>query len=130
MDSEEPLSRWFLEYISNITRFSRLLQILDLYPTDMDAGREFLLDCIERSSQSLTELNARDRFLKDGEIEAIINVASSYSNLVYLKMNIRKLDVALTDHLALKVPKIDRLRLSIREYELAQLSHPLTFPNM
>ena len=118
VDSEEPLSRWFLEYISDITRFSYLLQILDLYPTDMDAGMEFLLNCIERNSQSLEELNVRDRYLQDGGIEAIINVASSYSNLVYLKMKIRKLDVALTDRLALKLPKIDRLRVSIREYDV------------
>ena len=115
-DSEEPLSLWFLEYISDITRFSYLLQILDLHPTEMDAGMEFLLDCIERSSKSLADLNVRDRFLQDGGIEAIINVAPSYSNLIFLKMKIRKLDVALTDHSALKLPKIDRLRLSIREY--------------
>ena len=115
-DSEEPLSRWFLEHISDVTRFSNLLQILDLYPTDMVAGRGFLLDCIERSSQSFTELNVRDRYLQDGGIEAIINVASSYSSLVYLKMNIRKFDMPLTDHLALKLPKIDRLRVSMRVY--------------
>jgi hypothetical protein len=118
VDSEEPLSKWFLQYISKITRFSYLLQILDLYPTDMYIGMVFLLDCIERTSQSLAELNVRDRYLQDGGIEAIINVASSYSNLVYLKMNMRKLDVALADHLALKLPKIDRLRLSIREYSV------------
>ena len=118
VDSEEPLGRWFLKYISDITRFSYLLRILDFYPTDMDAGAEFLLDCIERSSQSLTELNVRDRYLQDGGIEAIINVASSCSSLLYLKMNIRKLDVALTDHLALKLPKIDRLRLSMREHSV------------
>ena len=116
-DSEDPLSQWFLEYISKITRLSYLLQILDLYPTDMYAGIEFLLDCIERNSQSLAELNVRDRYLQDGGIEAIVNVAS-YSNLVYLKMKILKLDVALTDHLALKLPKIDRIRLSIREYSV------------
>lgn len=118
VDSEEPLGRWFLKYISDITRFSYLLRILDFYPTDMDAGAEFLLDCIERSSQSLTELNVRDRYLQDGGIEAIINVASSCSSLLYLKMNIRKLDVALTDHLALKLPKINRLRLSMREHSV------------
>ena len=117
-DSEEPLSQWFLEHISKMTRFSYLLQIQDLYPTDMYAGMEFLLDCIERTSQSFAELNVRDRYLQDGGIEAIINVASSYSNLIYLKMNIRKLDVALTDHLALKLPKFDRIRLSIREYSV------------
>ena len=120
VDSEEPLSQWLLDYISNITRFSDLLQILDMYPTDMYAGMKLLSDCIERTSQSLAELSLRDRYLQDGEIEAIqvINVASSYSDLVYLKMNIRKLDVVLTDHLALKLPKIDRLRLSIREYSV------------
>ena len=116
VDSEEPLSRWFLECISDDKRFSDLLQILDLYPTDMVAGMEFLLDCIEWTARSLAELNARDRYLQDRGIEAIINVASSYSNLIHLKVNIRKLDVVLTDHLALKLPKIDRLRLSIREY--------------
>ena len=116
VDSEEPLSRWFLEYISDIKRLSHLLQILDMYPTDMVAGMEFLLDCIERSSQSFAELDVRDRYLQDGGIEATINVASSCSSLIYLKMNIRKLDMALTDRLALKLPKIDRLRLSIREY--------------
>ena len=115
VDSEEPLSRFFLECISDNKRFSHLLQILDLYPTDMAAGMEFLLDCVERTSQSLAELNVTDRYLQDREIEVIINV-SSCSNLIHLKMNIRKLDVALTDHLALKLPKIDRLRLSIREY--------------
>ena len=118
VDSEEPLSQWLLEYISNIKRLSYLLRILDMYPTDMFAGMEFLSDCIERTSQSLAKINVRDRYLQDGEIEAIINVASSYSNLVYLKMNIRKLDVVLTDHLALKLPQIDRLRLSIREYSV------------
>ena len=116
MDSEEPLSRWFLVYMSNVTRFSYLLQILDSNPMDMDAGREFLLDYIQRSSQSLEQLNVRDRYLQDGGIEAIIDVSSSYRDLVYLKMNIRKLNVALTDHLALKLPKIDRFRLSMREY--------------
>ena len=116
VDSEEPLSRWFLECISDNKRFSHLLQILDLYPTDMAAGMEFLLDCVERTSQSLAELNVTDRYLQDRGIEVIINVASSCSNLIHLKMNIRKLDVALTDHLALKLPKIDRLRLSIREH--------------
>ena len=112
--SEEPLSRWLLECISDERFFSKL-HILDIYPTNMAAGMEFLLGCIHRTSTNLVELIVRDRYLQDREVKTLIDAASSCRNLTYLKMNIRKLDVALTDRLALKLPRINRLWLSIGE---------------
>ena len=112
--SEEPLSRWLLECISDERFFSKL-QVLDIYPTNMAVGMEFLLGCIQRTSTNLVELIVRDRYLQDREIKTVIDAASSCRNLTYLRMNIRRLDVAFTDRLALKLPKISRLWLSIGE---------------
>ena len=112
--SEEPLSRWLLECISDERFFSKL-QVLDIYPTNMAAGMEFLLGCIQRTSDNLVELIVRDRYLQDREIKTVIDAASSCRNLTHLKMNIRRLDIALTDSLALKLPGINRLWLSIGE---------------
>lgn len=109
---EEPLSRWLLECISD-ERFLSHLQVLDIYPTTMVAGMEFLLRCIQRTSKDLVELTLRDRYLQGREVNAVIDAASSCSNLTYLKMNIRTLDVAVIDLLALKLPQIDRLWLSV-----------------
>jgi hypothetical protein len=111
---EEPLSRWLLQCISD-QRFFSQLRGLDIYPTNMTAGMEFLLWCIQRTSKSLVELIVRDRYLQGSEVQAVIDAASCCSNLTYLKMNVRKLDVALTDRLALQLPKIDRLWLSVGE---------------
>ena len=113
--SEEPLSRWLLDCISD-ERFFSNLQVLDIYPTNTAAGMEFLLGCIHRTSTYLVELIMRDRYWQDQEIKTIIDAASSCQNLTYLKMNIRRLDVALTDRLALKLPRINRLWLSIGEH--------------
>ena len=110
--SEEPLSRWLLECISDERFFSKV-QVLDIYPTNMAAGMEFLLGCIQRTSTNLVELIVRDRYLQDREITTVIDAASSCCNLTYLRMNIRRLDVAFTDRLALKLPRINRLWLSI-----------------
>lgn len=112
--SEEPLSRWLLECFSNEDFFSQL-RILDIYPTNLAVGMEILLGCIQRTSKSLVELIVRDRYLQDREMEVILNAVSSCSNLTYLRMNIRRFDVALTDRLALMLPGIDRLWLSIGE---------------
>jgi hypothetical protein len=112
--SEEPLSRWLLECISDERFFSKL-QVLDIYPTNMAAGMGFLLGCIQRTSTNLVELIVRDRYLQDREIKTVIDAASSCHNLTHLKMNVRRLDVALTDRLALKLPRINRLWLSIGE---------------
>ena len=112
--AEVPLSRWLLECISDKRFFSKL-QVLDIYPTNMDAGMEFLLGCIHRTSTNLVELIVRDRYLQGREIKTLIDAASSCRNLTYLRMNIRKLDIALTDRLALKLPRINRLWLSISE---------------
>ena len=112
--TEEPLSRWLLECISDERFFSKL-QVLDIYPTNMAAGMEFLLGCIQRTSANLVELIVRDRYLQDREIKTVIDAASSCPNLTCLRMNIRRLDVAFTDSLALKLPRINRLWLSIGE---------------
>ena len=112
--SEGPLSRWLLECISDKRFFSKL-QVLDIYPTNMAAGMEFLLGCIQRTSDNLVKLIVRDRYLQDREIKTVIDAASSCRNLTYLKMNIRRLDIALTDRLALKLPQINGLWLSIGE---------------
>ena len=111
--SEEPLSRWLLECISD-ERFFSQLQVLDIYPTNLPVGMEFLLGCIQRTSKTLVDLMVRDRYLPAGEIELVLDAVSSCSNLKSLRMNIWRLDVALMDSLA-KLPKIDRLWLSIGE---------------
>ena len=63
------------------------------------------------------ELIVRDRYLQDQEVITVIDAASSCHNLTYLKMNIRRLDVGLTDTLALRLPRINRLWLSIGEHD-------------
>ena len=113
--TEEPLNRWLLECISDERFFSKL-QVLDIYPTNMAAGMEFLIGCIQRTSTNLVELIVRDRYLQDPEMRIIIDAASSCRNLTSLRMNIRRLDVAFTDCLALKLPGINRLWLSIGDY--------------
>ena len=112
--AEQLLSRWLSECISDERFFSKL-QVLDIYPTNTAAGMEFLLGCIQRSSTNLVELIVRDRYLEDQEVKTVIDAASSCHNLTYLRMNIRRLDVGLTDHLALKLPRINRLWLSVGE---------------
>jgi hypothetical protein len=113
--SEEPLSRWLLECISDERFFSKL-QVLDIYPTYTVAGMEFLYRCIQRTSRNLVDLIV-DRRLQDHEVNTVIDAASSCQNLTYLRMKIRRLDVALTDRLALKLPRINRLWLSIGEHD-------------
>lgn len=112
--AEEPLSQWLSRCISD-ERFFSHLQILDIYPTNLDAGMDFLLGCIRRTSNSLVQLIVRDRCLRNSEIKVILGAASSCSNLTYFRMNIWRLDVDLTDLLALKLPSIERLWLSIGE---------------
>jgi len=113
--TEEPLIQWLLECISDERFFSKL-QVLDIYPTNMAAGMEFLLGCIQRTSTNLVELIVRDRYLQDQEVKSVIDAAAtSCLNLTSLRMNIRRLDVAFTDSLASKLPRINRLWLSVGE---------------
>ena len=110
--AEERLSRWLLVCISDECFFSKL-QVLDIYPTNTAAGMEFLYGCIQRTSRNLVKLSIRDRYLQDHEIMTVIDAASSCHDLTFLSMNIWRLNIALTDCLALKLPKIKRLWLSI-----------------
>ena len=112
---EARLSRWLLECISE-ERFFFQLRVLDIYPTDLAVGMEFLLGCIRRASHSLVELIVV-RHLQESEVEAVLDGASSCNNLTCLELDIevRRLDVALIDCLALKLPQINRLWLRIAE---------------
>ena len=112
--SDEPLGRWLLECISD-ERFFSNLQVLEIYPTNMAAGMDFLVGCIQRTSANLVELSVKDRYLQNREVKTVIDAASACRNLTHLKINIRRLDVAVTDRLALKLPGINRLWLSIGE---------------
>ena len=87
--SSELLSRWHfkLECISDERFFSKL-RVLD-YPTNMAAGMEILLGCIQWTSTKLVVM-MRDRYLQDREVKIVFDAASSCPNLTYLSMNIRR----------------------------------------
>ncbi|KDR76018.1 hypothetical protein GALMADRAFT_247234 [Galerina marginata CBS 339.88] len=111
---EEPLSQWLTDCVADERCFAQL-RSLDIYPTTMTAGVDVLLACIRRAADTLTHLTVRDRYLQPPEVEQVVNVVAKCTGLTYLKLNIWRLDVALLDLLAAKVPGVRHLWLSVGE---------------
>lgn len=116
--SEELLRRWLSECMLD-ERFFSQVRFLDIFTSVTARIRmEFLLGCIQHSSQSLVELII-GQYLREREIEVVLDALSSCNYLTHLDIYIaiRRLDVTFIDCLALKLPQINRLRLRIAENE-------------
>lgn len=109
-----PFSRWLLDFISNRNNFPRI-QVLDVYALYKPDGIRVLLDFTYKTCDRLTEIFVRDRYLPPDEAVSVIKAASHCSNLTYLRLTVRTLDIALIECLADKVPDVRRIYLAIGE---------------
>jgi hypothetical protein len=111
---EEPLSQWLAECVAD-ERCVAHLRSLDIYPTNMAAGIDDLLSCINRAARTLTHLTVRDRYFQPAEAALVVDAAAKCAGLRYLRLNVWRLDVTLLDLLAKKVPALQQIWLSVGE---------------
>jgi hypothetical protein len=112
--AEEPLAQSLAECTSDQRLFRNLLS-LQLYPTNRPEGIDILLNGIQQSSQSLTALTIRDRYLPFEEIERVIIALKECTQLLYLRMNVRTLNVDIFDMLSSSLPHLRQLCLYLTD---------------
>jgi hypothetical protein len=92
------------------------LQTLKIYPTLLPAGLDALVVYLRRSSDTLTSLIVKDRYLLYHEVEVVVGVfvhRSPENGLKSLRLNIRTLTAELIDLLAENLPGLQVLELYI-----------------
>ncbi|KAH9481255.1 hypothetical protein JR316_0005777 [Psilocybe cubensis] len=109
-----PFSPWLLNFISNKNNLP-CIQVLDVYALYMADRIRAFLDFIYKACDRLTEIFVRDRYLSFDEAVSVIKAAAHCSNLTYLRLTVRTLDIALIECLADKVPDVRRIYLAIGE---------------
>jgi hypothetical protein len=92
------------------------LNVLDFPATRSNTGFPATLALLQRSADTLTELNIRGRYLTYGEVESIISMFSHHTRLHVLIINVRPLSLRLFDLLARELPFLERLSLYARSY--------------
>ena len=112
--AEQPLAQSLAECTSD-QRLFRNLTSLQLYPTNRPEGIDILLNGIQRSPQSLTALAIRDRYLHFGEIARVIVALKECTQLLYLRMNVRTLNVDIFDMLSSSLPHLRQLYLYLTD---------------
>ncbi|KAF8625382.1 hypothetical protein AX15_005412 [Amanita polypyramis BW_CC] len=113
-NAEQPLAQSLAECTSDDKLF-RNLQSLQLYPTNLPEGIEILLKSIQRSTDSLTALTIRDRYLHFEETAKVITALRDCTELVYLRMNVRTLNVDMFDMLSSHLPHLQQLSLYLTD---------------
>lgn len=112
LTSERLLSEWMLERTSDEHSFSNL-HAIQMYPTSLPAGFQTLLVSIQRSSETLTKLSVRERYLHHEEIESIVTALPLHNRLTSLRLNIWILQARVIDLLAKNLPCLHQLTLNI-----------------
>jgi hypothetical protein len=110
--SEQSLSRWLSGCVAD-TLILANLRILQIYPTLLLAGFDALVEFLRRSSDTLTTLVVRDRYLLSEEVDVVVGVFSAENGLKSLRLNVRTLTAELVDLLAEKLPGLEELTLYI-----------------
>ena len=112
--AEQPLAQSLAECTSDQRLFMNLTS-LQLYPTNRPEGIDILLNGIRRSTQSLTALAIRDRYLHFEEIARVIVALKECTQLLYLRMNVRTLNVDIFDMLSSSLPHLRQLYLYLTD---------------
>ncbi|KAF8338402.1 hypothetical protein F5887DRAFT_983619 [Amanita rubescens] len=112
--AEEPLAQSLAECTSDQRLFTNL-KSLQLYPTNRPEGIDILLNGIQRSSRSLTALTIRDRYLHFDEMARVITALKECTQLLYLRMNVRTLNVDVFDMLSTSLPHLRQLSLFLTD---------------
>ena len=113
--SEQLLSEWMSEGIAHKAMLANL-QVLQIYPTLLPAGLDALAVYLRRSSDTLTTLAVRDRYLQYDEVDVVVGAfghRSAENGLKSLRLNVRTLTVELIDLLAERLPGLEELALYI-----------------
>ncbi|KAF8972199.1 hypothetical protein BDZ97DRAFT_1016608 [Flammula alnicola] len=109
---DEALTKWLSNCAADGQCYSRL-QTLIFYPTHQAARVDVVLGFIRFTSTTLTELQVNQRSLTDDEAMIVVNALVECSQLTSLHLNISRFSLALLDNLAVKVPGIKSLSLSV-----------------
>ncbi|KAK2460283.1 hypothetical protein APHAL10511_007672 [Amanita phalloides] len=112
--AEQPLAQSLVECTSD-QRLFKNLHSLQLYPTNRPEGTDILLNSIQRSSHTLTALTIRDRYLHSEEIARVISALKECTQLRYLRMNVRTLNVDIFDMLSDALPHLHQLSLYLTD---------------
>ncbi|PPR01272.1 hypothetical protein CVT24_006035 [Panaeolus cyanescens] len=91
------------------------LTILDIYPTNLGQGIDFLLDVIKKCSGTLVDVTIRDRYLQPAEATVVIEALAKCKELKALRFNVWRLDLDLLDLLAKSVPGVERFWVSVSD---------------
>lgn len=112
--AEQPLAQSLAECTSDQRLFTNL-KSLQLYPTNRPEGIDILLNGIQRSSRSLTALIIRDRYLHLDEMGRVITALKECTQLLYLRMNVRTLNIDVFDMLSTSLPHLRQLSLFLTD---------------
>ncbi|KAM6490563.1 hypothetical protein JOM56_013906 [Amanita muscaria] len=113
-ETERPLAQYLISCTSDAQLF-RNLQSLQIYPTNRPEGINIILNSIERSLYSLTSLTVRDRYLDLEEVARVIPALKNCTELLYLRMNLRTLDIDIFDMLSKCLPHLRQLSLYLTD---------------
>ncbi len=111
-EMEVRLSNWLLERVSDVECMSQVCE-LDLYPTQTLDGLAIILASVKRASAALHKLIIRDRYLNKTEMFTIINALRKCKGLRYLRVNVLELDIDVLDLMAVHLPNLQGLSLSV-----------------
>jgi hypothetical protein len=109
------LCEWLTQTMLSDDKIAVGLRLLQFYPTASAGGCDVLLDCINRSADTLKHLLVRDRYLHYNEIERLTRAFSSHAELTYLRLNVWKLTADLIDLLARNFTGLEKLTLSVAD---------------
>lgn len=112
--TEQPLAQWLMDCTSDPRLFTDL-RSLQIYPTNRPEGIGIFLNSIRRSTHSLAALTIRDRYLDLEETTRVVAALKDCTQLLYLRMNIRSLNIDIFDMLSECLPHLRQLSLYLTD---------------
>lgn len=117
---EQPLAHWLLGDLLLPSEGSEeeplsKLSVLDVYPTNLTQGLDFLLAVINKCSGTLAEVTIRDRYLQPAEAKVVVEALAKCKGLRALRFNVWRLDIDLLDSLEKSVGGIERFWVSVSD---------------
>jgi len=116
LERESPLSIWLWDCFNHKEKHHlNRLQSLAIFPTNTERALDILLACLRRTSKTLKDFNVRDKYLNFEELSQLVDVASTCEQLERLRLNINKLDSAVLDLMAMKLPGTKTLSIFVAD---------------
>ncbi|KAJ7227271.1 hypothetical protein GGX14DRAFT_629141 [Mycena pura] len=113
--TEQQLAQWLLSHQAHPS-VMRNLKTLNMYPTTLSSGFDALVMYLQRSTDSLTSLAVKDRYLSLDEVETLLSPVAhrvADDGLKSLRLNVRAWSADLFDLLASRLPGLKSLSLYV-----------------